>query len=236
MSDNDDVRIETLKLRGYECQNKLENELRLFAELSTKISKIKKLRNSITIDLIQSYENKKNYIDELINELNEIIHLNSLKGDDSSMIIINRYQTIKTQSKLEYNTIKKRTDLYIKRHNLFLTSSSTNSSVSSSSEQKFKDLHEENTETLLSEHEKLTQSIAATEILLSQASEAKESISVSNLLFNSMQNKVKSGKGMFPQINTLIKSISRSKNKDTIVLAITIAICILFTLYYVSKH
>ena len=126
-----EIKIETFKLKAYELEEKLELELSELALLSQKLSKYNSLKNIENYDIIyDEYNKKKNIIENLFNELDIIINENSLK-EKSSMIIINKYQTIKTQNFNEYKAILTRTKPFIKRYQLLSTNSGVSSSLSS---------------------------------------------------------------------------------------------------------
>jgi Golgi SNAP receptor complex protein 1 len=89
-----------------------------------------------------------------------------------------------------------------------------------------------NVDILLKEQSSLERSLRSTDAVLGQAFATHDDLRRQSGILAGARNKALQMLSTSPMINNLIVKIRRAKQKDMIVLAITIAICLTFTVIY----
>lgn len=88
------------------------------------------------------------------------------------------------------------------------------------------------TDTLLSNSNSLHSSIRMTQDMIGNGRRTHDTLKSSRSTFGNINNNMHTLKGYHPMIGEVIGKISRSKQRDMIVMSITIACCMFFTLIY----
>jgi len=93
------------------------------------------------------------------------------------------------------------------------------------------------TEPLLREQKGLNRSITETDEVITIAQQARSALKKQKLTFSIAMDKLGNLTAKYPQINTVMQSIRRHRQRDMIVLACVIAACMCFTFFYVmARH
>ena len=88
------------------------------------------------------------------------------------------------------------------------------------------------TDSLLTEQKHLQRGMEAADVAINILSDTKKALLEDKGLFNKMQSGVGKLGSLFPTANELMFKIKKYRNRDSIVIAFTIAICVFFILIY----
>lgn len=89
------------------------------------------------------------------------------------------------------------------------------------------------TDQLIREKNSLHTSLRITDELIQQAADSHSSLQNQSAMFTSIRSRVSGLRSRFPVVNTLIGRIERQRQKDVIVMASVISVCIIFTFLYI---
>jgi golgi SNAP receptor complex member 1 len=175
---------------------------------------------------IQLFQNE---IPTLMTQLQEMISkkLMVTAVTPSQRAVTTRYEQVLRDTKLDYDRIQQQYIRFYERNELFSSSSNNTNSTSGNGNT------DPAMEALLRERNSMSNSINHTTNILHQADSIRNelhhqgrSLRNTNSIIGIMTQNV-------PSINTLIDTIRRRRNSDDRVVAMVIAGCILFTLWYV---
>lgn len=161
--------------------------------------------------------------------LQEMIHkkLMVTAVTPSQRAVTTRYEQVLRDTKLDYDRIQQQYTRYYERNELF---SSTNHSTTSGNNAGNTDPA---MEALLRERNSMSNSINHTTNILHQADSIRNELHQQGRSLRNTNSVVGMITNHVPSINTLIDTIRRRRNSDDTIVAIVIALCIVFTFWYV---
>eukprot|EP00475_Leptophrys_vorax_P016634 TRINITY_DN23113_c0_g2_i2.p1 TRINITY_DN23113_c0_g2~~TRINITY_DN23113_c0_g2_i2.p1 ORF type:complete len:231 (-),score=58.98 TRINITY_DN23113_c0_g2_i2:475-1167(-) len=210
---------------------------KLEEQLSTKLDEYEELRqrsaagNSAAANVAQQNEQLSGDIQYLMEKLKEIVDQMAEVADrdrfgsrDQKSQNVKRLTDILTERRQQYSRAKATIASNIQRAELFGSGGRRKNSGDLTSRAK--------SETLLREQTSLHMSLKATDEVISTAQASHEELRKQGTLFSSTKNKTLQMIDMGPMISNVIGKIRRAKQRDMIVLGLTIGICMTFTFIY----
>ncbi len=142
----------------------------------------------------------------------------------SQRAVTTRYEQVFRETKLDYDRIQQQYTRYSERNELFSNHHPQNNATPGS---------DPAMEALLRERNSVANSIHHTSNILSQADTIRNDLHHQGRSLRNTNSVVGMLTQHVPSINTLIDTIRRRRNSDDTIVAIVVALCIMFTFWYV---
>ena len=145
----------------------------------------------------------------------------------SQRAVTTRYEQVFRETKLDYDRIQQQYNRYSERNELFSNhqNNNNNSNATPGSDPAM--------EALLRERNSVANSIHHTSNILSQADAIRNDLHHQGRSLRNTNSVVARLTQHFPSINSLVDTIRRRRNSDDTIVAIVVALCIVFTFWYV---
>ena len=165
-----------------------------------------------------------------MSNLHEMIHkkLMVTAVTPSQRAVTTRYEQVLRDTKLDYDRIQQQYTRFYERNELF---SSTNNNAATAGNNGSN--ADPAMEALLRERNSMSNSINHTTNILHQADSIRNELHQQGRSLRNTNSVVGMITSHVPSINTLIDTIRRRRNSDDTIVAIVIALCIVFTFWYV---
>lgn len=159
-------------------------------------------------------------LSKLLDQMGSIVE--NEKGSVSKRQIVQRYRSVLQEHQNLFKNLSSNISSYLQRMEL----------LSGGRRRYDSEGADRSTDLLLREQSSLNYSVKASDEVIGQAHSTLEEMKKMRSAFSSSKNKAIQLVSGSPIINSLINRIKRTKQRDTIVLAITIAVCMIFTFIY----
>lgn len=175
---------------------------------------------------IQLFQNE---IPTLMVQLQEMIQkkLMVTAVTPSQRAVTTRYEQVLRDTKLDYDRIQQQYTRYYERNELFSGNNTNNSSSGNTSNT------DPAMEALLRERNSMSNSINHTANILHQADSIRNELHHQGRSLRNTNSIMGIMTQHIPSINTIVDTIRRRRNSDDRIVAMVIAVCILFTFWYV---